>query len=726
MEALLEPVTLSSNLGEARPRRATAAAISQDSDADAAPDADVAARDASPKKPTLWSKAGRQTRLNLLAYEPKKWQYTDEKGVTQGPASALKILKWLEAGLFNGRGDEIFFSAVGSKDKPACLADALPAILEDAYFSMEKQIAPRTFAEEKPEEPEIVEEPPMQFAEDVFSTEAALDIQKLHKSFGSCDLMVWLVPHQKHRLDDDDGGGREFRQPPKIYKIPVHSALLRISSPIWLSELTVIEERMRTRMKYQQLDESQVMMKYVIETSYPAAIRAVIQYIYGYRQELLQGDPFLMVSVYKEADKLEMRRLQAEVLRALSVPMSIGPLVALARAAEVLKVYPLLSEIIRILADSAYALFSGMRHLQLGPRGLQLLLNQDNIQLDELQIYICASAWLSQQDIPQTSWFYTVDSPRPMSSRPLSPTSVALSDSGHSRGAGRSTSKSKKDKKDNGLFADGTEDTRHDKKEDPKNRREEVVMAVYQSIRFDAMSPTQINACRDPRLDSLLLDACLRKFVHAEKKARVFPWTANDQFAVECDGSMFPVLVTRKSQLTASNKRTNQGSATWAWTVGDPRLVNEAMWAVEVVHTAKGRLHLGIAIEDRVSHTRIVCYLDPVEKIFVTGTITSDPSAVSYRTAQAGGCVKWSRRLARGDIVIVRVSVAISVLHLTIQVLRCKNMTASFMLPLRSPVRFPGQFLQRPFVTVWPFLEAFDFGDTLGVAEIQPNSIDIQ
>ncbi|PHJ18470.1 gyf domain, partial [Cystoisospora suis] len=40
-----------------------------------------------------------------------------------------------------------------------------------------------------------------------------------------------------------------------------------------------------------------------------------------------------------------------------------------------------------------------MSHVELGPLGLQLLLREDNIQLDELQVYICANAWISQQDL---------------------------------------------------------------------------------------------------------------------------------------------------------------------------------------------------------------------------------------------------------------------------------------------------------------------------------------
>lgn len=40
-----------------------------------------------------------------------------------------------------------------------------------------------------------------------------------------------------------------------------------------------------------------------------------------------------------------------------------------------------------------------MGHVELGPLGLQLLLREDNIQLDELQVFICASAWIAQQDL---------------------------------------------------------------------------------------------------------------------------------------------------------------------------------------------------------------------------------------------------------------------------------------------------------------------------------------
>ncbi|KFH09557.1 hypothetical protein TGVAND_311880 [Toxoplasma gondii VAND] len=637
----------------------------------------------------------------------KLWKYRDENGHVKGPMTALKLLKCIETGFIKGRGDKVLFTSVGDSEPPRRLADILPEILKDANLSMEKQTAPPVADAGGNQEIEVAAESPMQFADDAFSTEAVLDIQKLHKSFGSCDLVVWLVPPQE-RLQHLAEGATEsqFTPPPKVFKIPVHSALLRISSPIWLKDLTVVEAKHRTKMKCNRDDDGRVLMKYVIESFHPAAIRAIIQYIYGYRHEVLQGDPFLQVAVYKEASRLEMKQLQKEVLRALSAPMNIGPLVSLAKAAEVMKVDQLLLEAIRILAGCAYALFSGMRHLELGPKGLQLLLLQDNIQLDEPQIYICANAWLAQQGVSHASASYRAAS---FADDPLSPSLAP-----HRR-------KERDFRQAEELAGTGSNSLT----EPPPGVQRDMAMAVYRSIRFDSMSPSQIQVCRDPLLDSLLLEACLRKFSHLETKPRVFPWQGNDQFTVERDGGLYPVLLKRTSRSAPRFREAGTEPLIWAWTLGDSRLINEALWGIEVVRTAKGRLHFGIAVEDKTTQSRQVCYLDPAEKAFVTGTITNEPTAVSYRTVQPGGDVRWYRRLCDGDIVIVRVSVTTSAIHLSIQVLKSRSMRASYMLALRSPVCFPGQLLQRPFLAIWPFIEAVNIGDTLGVAELQVEAIDI-
>ncbi|PHJ14707.1 gyf domain, partial [Cystoisospora suis] len=144
-----------------------------------------------------------------------------------------------------------------------------------------------------------------------------------------------------------------FSPPLKKYKIPVHSALLRICSPVWLTEIVTIEDKMRQRMKYQEVQDRNVLMKYVIRTDFPEAVRSIIRYVYGYHQEITRAaDPFLLVAVYKECERLEMDRLRAEILKTLSSPvMNVQPLLSLAHAAEALDVPQLLRECIRILAD---------------------------------------------------------------------------------------------------------------------------------------------------------------------------------------------------------------------------------------------------------------------------------------------------------------------------------------------------------------------------------------
>ncbi|PHJ18509.1 hypothetical protein CSUI_007664, partial [Cystoisospora suis] len=140
----------------------------------------------------------------------RNWQCVDDRGNVQGPCSALKVLRWLEAGMFNGRGEDVLFKPVGDLSDPRPLTDTLPDILRDVYIALERQIAPRLtdlrrlISQQKEDEDdelkEVIEEPPMEFSEDVQNTDAAMDIQKLHKSFGSCDLIVWLLPPERRKV----------------------------------------------------------------------------------------------------------------------------------------------------------------------------------------------------------------------------------------------------------------------------------------------------------------------------------------------------------------------------------------------------------------------------------------------------------------------------------------------------------------------------------------------
>lgn len=93
--------------------------------------------------------------------------------------------------------------------------------------------------------------------------------------------------------------------------------------------------------------------------------RLVPRVVCRYHQEITRAaDPFLLVAVYKECERLEMDRLRAEVLKAFSAPvMNVQPLLSLAHAAEALDVPQLLRECIRILADCSFALFSGTHSL---------------------------------------------------------------------------------------------------------------------------------------------------------------------------------------------------------------------------------------------------------------------------------------------------------------------------------------------------------------------------
>lgn len=64
----------------------------------------------------------------------------------------------------------------------------------------------------------------------------------------------------------------------------------------------------------------------------------------------------------------------------------------------------------------------------------------------------------------------------------------------------------------------------------------------------------------------------------------------NAEYEVSWRGSLYPTTISRAHSMRARHQ--------WAWTLGSPRFVNEAFYAVEIVATDKGAIHLGIATDD--------------------------------------------------------------------------------------------------------------------------------
>ncbi|KAL8436382.1 hypothetical protein ACSSS7_001782 [Eimeria intestinalis] len=583
-----------------------------------------------------------------------KWEYTDDFGKVQGPFDALRVIKWIQSGFFDNRGTTLFRRSDEATPKP--LTEHLATIIAEAYAAMMLRMQKPVKAPEPVEDlPEVVEEP-MDIAEQLTDIESILDVKSLHKSLGTCDLMVILMPpkieSKKSAWREEasiatDGMLRKARVPQRVVRIPVHSAILRLSSPTWLTEITALEEKHKQKMLYTDTPDRQGMLKYIIECQNPEAVRCIINYIYGYKSTITRGNPLLLVAVYREASRFKIAKICKEVLEPLSAPMSLEALIQLAFACEATGCDQILRECVRVLCDCAFSLFSGcakttalvtllhlqqvrflwisagLRHLQLGPRTMALILQHDNLQLDEMQVYLSAAAWLHEY----IEKFGDLTDP-------------------------------------DVLVADA--------------------QAIYKAIRFCSMSPQRLQDVREPELDSIILNACLRKFFGNEWKPRVFPWTENGEYEVSWRGSLYPTTISRVYRQRARRQ--------WAWTVGTPRFINEALFAVEIVATDKGAIHLGVATDDIGNKGRLACYFDPEVKAFVTANINSDPLSAAYHTAHQTPVCQWNRNYRNGDIVLLRLS------------------------------SYPCQILKRPFIQVCPFLETLNSGDTVALPELQSDA----
>lgn len=64
----------------------------------------------------------------------------------------------------------------------------------------------------------------------------------------------------------------------------------------------------------------------------------------------------------------------------------------------------------------------------------------------------------------------------------------------------------------------------------------------------------------------------------------------NAEYQVSWNDSLYPSVISRVHRGTRKPQ--------WAWTLGTPRLVNEAVYAIEIIKTEKGAIHLGVATED--------------------------------------------------------------------------------------------------------------------------------
>lgn len=193
-----------------------------------------------------------------------------------------------------------------------------------------------------------------------------------------------------------------------------------------------------------------------------------------------------------------------------------------------------------------------------------------------------------------------------------------------------------------------------------------------------------------------------------------------------------PYVVETSAQARAH--RTIPVDLFWAWTTGDPRPVTEACWATEVLFTKHGRLSLGVASaagsQNTVlpgtttaipSHGSMVWYFNCQSREFYTGILQSDHRMVRSRLSMTpSGCDLWTRTVKRGDTLILRVSVGLTNLIMTVHLLGRNGSEPECTVAFNFPHRIPqqGKVGSRCILTLRPWYELLDFGDTLGLPEI--------
>ncbi|GIX65085.1 GYF domain-containing protein, putative [Babesia caballi] len=243
----------------------------------------------------------------------------------------------------------------------------------------------------------------------------------------------------------------------------------------------------------------------------------------------------------------------------------------------------------RVLADAAFAVFSGRRRgvgephrfsgrllQRMGISAVKALIESDNVQLDEVQTFTALCHFL-ESNVKFTS---------PYSSSPIGPKEKVRS-----------------------YYHPMT-----------------PLQDLLKHIRFCSMSPKAIDQLRHDNLSPLLLDAVLRILQHVTKRPRHFPWTDNADYTCMTYNGLFPILVVRASKeqlglfdpnsgnarLVTPNvtKHQTDGPSAVSFTVGTEREVSICWWAYEVSRTKSGNIALGIAFssQDPIDESSRACF----------------------------------------------------------------------------------------------------------------------
>ncbi|OII74657.1 uncharacterized protein cubi_00210 [Cryptosporidium ubiquitum] len=554
-----------------------------------------------------------------------KYCFVDEIGVEQGPFDSNEILNWIRNGFFDGKGDLLFRNLTSSPSERVSLEQILPELLNEAEANFSNKICPNKISSIKKIQSEPIEVKEITLVDDqiklleenddqhkdliliVKPSLKAADIQvKMNKTRSNISAIfvdqvnainTKITGNQLESNDERNHfpisyfekyaeqfyGSEEFKGNDSlafapILKINVHSTVLATSSPLLKNSMkTLFEEHFRLRERVaagkcttEEREQSLINPILTIESDSPIAFQAIIRYMYGHTSEVLSMNKLLLVSMWKESRRFMFKKLEDELLVHLfSTKLDIVDLVEIAAAAAILKFPKLVDEIVTMIASCASYILQGP-YLALSVDAYVKLIKSNYMMMDEIQVFYATQYFIQQKEVEVGIWTESFEQ---------------------------------------------------------SDYKEEI--GIYKFVRYDQMSAEELKSIRVKKLDSLILDATLKKLTNNEEEGRLKPWLPNSEYNVVYRDGEYPVGLVRSGK---NNSNTNGlFQSRWAWTTGDSRLISEMTFAFKILKSFRGKLRLGVCCTGKPVITETqnirmskVFYYDFSEKEFVSAFLGSN------------------------------------------------------------------------------------------------------
>ncbi|KAH8740438.1 hypothetical protein FG386_002950 [Cryptosporidium ryanae] len=549
--------------------------------------------------------------------------FVDEIGIEQGPFFSNEIVNWIRTGYFDGKGDLLFRNLTSSPAERLTLEQILPELLNEVESNFSERLSPKKTSIIKENNYKPIEVKEITLVDDQIplleenddqhkdlimivkpsakATEIQEQMLKTRSNLSALfidktDTLNSKLIRNKIELNNEKDEpssyfekyleqfyvAQEFDHDSFIFspvlKINVHSSILATSSPLLKKSMkTLFEEHFRLRERVsignctdEEREQSLVNPVLIIESDCPIAIQAIVRYLYGHTSEILSMNKLLLVSMWKESKRFMWKKLEDELLLNLfSSKLNIIDLVEIAAAAAIIKLPKLVDEIVTMIASCASYILQGP-YLALNVDAYLKLLSSNYVMMDELQLFFATQQFIQQKE------------------------------------------------KEIGIWAESNLDSKFDK---------EII--IYKSIKYDQMSPEELNLIRTTKLDSLILDAALNKLTGTEMEGRLRPWLPNSEYKVKYRDGEYPVTLIK---LGSPNKsESNLLQTRWAWTIGDSRLISEMTFAFQVSKSSRGKLRVGICCTGKPVITETqnirmskVFYYDFFEKEFASAFLGSN------------------------------------------------------------------------------------------------------